>query len=361
MAEEIELKLALTDSASRALLRHPLLASAEKLPTRRLRNIYLDTPGLDLHARGMAVRLRRQGQQWLQTVKCAGTNSEGLSKRPEWEYAYRGTLDFSPIDDPAVREWLARPEISERLEPVFETNFTRRLWRLRNARSESVLLMLDRGTISAGGRTEPILEIELELERGDAGTLSEIANALKPRVALRPESLSKAERGYRLHRPPTEQQETHTMDLILWRHAEAEDGLPDEKRALTPRGEKQARKLAKWLKKRLGNDLKVIVSPAVRCRQTAEALGIPFHTTKMVGTSATAHQVLTAAGWPHGQGTVIVVGHQPTLGRCAAFALTGHEADWPIKKGAVWWLGADGAGGEEPSISLRAVVGPDLA
>jgi adenylate cyclase len=205
MAEEIELKLALTDSASRALLRHPLLASAEKLPTRRLRNIYLDTPGLDLHARGMAVRLRRQGRRWLQTVKCAGTTSEGLSKRPEWEYPYGGMLDFSPIDDPEIREWIDRPEIRERLGPVFETNFTRRQWRLRNVRSESVLLVLDRGTISAGGRSEPILEIELELERGgDAGTLMEVADALKARVPFRPEPLSKAERGYRLYHPATE-------------------------------------------------------------------------------------------------------------------------------------------------------------
>ncbi len=204
MAEEIELKLALTDSASRALLRHPLLASADKLPTRRLRNIYLDTPDLELHGRGMALRLRRQGRRWLQTVKCAGTTSEGLSTRPEWEYPYTGKLRFDPVDDPTVRDWLDRPEIRERLGPVFETNFTRRLWRLRNARSESVLLMLDRGTISAGGQTEPILEIELELERGDVGTLKEIADALKPRVAFRPESLSKAERGYRLTRPKIE-------------------------------------------------------------------------------------------------------------------------------------------------------------
>ncbi len=81
------------------------------------------------------------------------------------------------------------------------------------------------------------------------------------------------------------------MDIILWRHAEAEDGTPDAKRALTPRGEKQARKIAKWLAKRLPEDVRIVVSPAVRCQQTAEALGLPFHTSKLVGTAATRKSV----------------------------------------------------------------------
>ncbi len=149
------------------------------------------------------------------------------------------------------------------------------------------------------------------------------------------------------------------MELILWRHAEAEDGIPDAKRPLTERGQKQARKMAKWLRKRLPEDTRIIVSPALRCQQTAAALEREFEASKHVGTSANAGQVLQAAGWPEAQSSVLVVGHQPTLGRLAAMLLTGQEADWTIKKGAIWWL-STAAVGDEASASLRAALGPDL-
>lgn len=148
------------------------------------------------------------------------------------------------------------------------------------------------------------------------------------------------------------------MDLILWRHAEAEDGAPDGGRALTPRGEKQAKKMAKWLRKRLPDDVRIVVSPAVRCRQTADALGLEFETSKAVGTTAGPQQVIQAAGRPIGEGTVLVVGHQPTLGQVAAQLLAGSAADWNIKKGALWWLAIQ-EGDDE--IILRAALGPDLA
>jgi phosphohistidine phosphatase len=149
------------------------------------------------------------------------------------------------------------------------------------------------------------------------------------------------------------------MDLILWRHAEAEDGTPDAKRALTPRGEKQARKIAKWLAKRLPEDVRIVVSPALRCQQTAEALGLPFHTSKLVGTTASESQLLKAAGWPDAGGTALVVGHQPTLGRVAALLLTGEAGDWTIRKGAVWWFRTNAADGQAETV-LHAAVGPDL-
>ena len=76
------------------------------------------------------------------------------------------------------------------------------------------------------------------------------------------------------------------MDLLLWRHAEAEDGIPDLKRKLTARGEKQAAQMAEWLKKNAPTNLRILVSPAVRCQQTAKALGLPFETDKRIGTEA---------------------------------------------------------------------------
>ena len=146
------------------------------------------------------------------------------------------------------------------------------------------------------------------------------------------------------------------MDLILWRHAEAEDGVPDSRRKLTARGEKQAQKVARWLKKHLPEDVRILSSPALRAVQTAQALGLPFEERKELGTAAGAADLLAAAGWPQAGGCVVIVGHQPTLGRVAALLLAGGEADWNIKKGAAWWFSRRGG-----ATILRAIRGPDLA
>jgi phosphohistidine phosphatase len=150
-----------------------------------------------------------------------------------------------------------------------------------------------------------------------------------------------------------------TMDILLWRHAEAEDGAPDAKRRLTPRGRKQAKQVARWLKPRLPAEARILASPAVRAVQTAEALGLPFEKLDKLGTGASASSLLGAAGWPHAGGTVVVVGHQPTLGRAAALLLTGDAADWSVRKGAVWWFTRRLRNGSVETV-LRAVIAPDL-
>jgi phosphohistidine phosphatase len=148
------------------------------------------------------------------------------------------------------------------------------------------------------------------------------------------------------------------MDIILWRHAEAEDGIPDGARELTKRGLKQAAHVAAWIKERLPDHCRILVSPAKRTEQTAAALGLAFETTRNVGTSASPSDVLAAAGWPDSDGAVLVVGHQPTLGGNAALLLTGEELDWTIKKGALWWFSSrDRHGGD---VVLRAVISPDV-
>jgi phosphohistidine phosphatase len=128
------------------------------------------------------------------------------------------------------------------------------------------------------------------------------------------------------------------MDLILWRHAEAEDGGPDSARRLTKHGRDQARRIAAWLGPRLPKRCEVLVSPATRTQETASELGVRFTTTAAVGTDAVAADVIAAAGWPTHSKAVVIVGHQPTLGRVAATLLSGAEADWHFAKGAVWWL-----------------------
>jgi len=151
------------------------------------------------------------------------------------------------------------------------------------------------------------------------------------------------------------------MDLILWRHADAEDAAPgaaDEARRLTAKGERQAKRVAAWLKKQLPEDARVLVSPAQRAQQTAQALTRRFKVSREVGTAAGPQSILKVAGWPAGDGTVVVVGHQPSLGQAAALALTGSPADWSVKKGAIWWLASRSRDGEE--VVIRAVVAPDM-
>lgn len=146
------------------------------------------------------------------------------------------------------------------------------------------------------------------------------------------------------------------MDLILWRHADAEDGIPDEARRLTAKGRKQARKMADWLERHLPPGWRVIASPAARTCETAAALAVDFVIEPAVSTAAHPQGLLKAAGWPNGKGTVVVVGHQPTLGAAAALALTGAVQPWNVKKGAVWWIARDDDGG----VMVRAVLAPGV-
>lgn len=132
------------------------------------------------------------------------------------------------------------------------------------------------------------------------------------------------------------------MDLILWRHADAEDGdrahADDLKRRLTPRGERQATRVALWLHRQMPDGLRILVSPAVRAQRTAAKLERQFTTVDEIGPAAHAKDLLAASGWPDSRRTVLLVGHQPALGELASLLLIGREAPWTIRKGAVWWL-----------------------
>lgn len=149
------------------------------------------------------------------------------------------------------------------------------------------------------------------------------------------------------------------MDLLLWRHAEAVDGVPDSTRELTERGIRQAHKVAAWLESRRPKKLRVLVSPTVRTRQTASAFTKDFEIVPALGPGNDISGILGACGWPDGGGSVLVVGHQPELGRLASLLLSGHEADWTIKKGALWWF-SNRVRGDETQTVLRAVMPADL-
>jgi phosphohistidine phosphatase len=156
------------------------------------------------------------------------------------------------------------------------------------------------------------------------------------------------------------------MDLILWRHADTAAAMNESEtefhRRLTGKGRKQAAHVAKWLDKHLPHSAKVLVSPAVRTRETAEALGRKFQTVPDIGPGAPAAQVLIAAGWPDNKHPVLVIGHQPALGQVASLLLFGEEQNLSIRKGAVWWItnrSREDDDAKHSRLMLRAAVSPD--
>ena len=148
------------------------------------------------------------------------------------------------------------------------------------------------------------------------------------------------------------------MELILWRHAEAEDTFPDLRRELTDKGRKQAARMADWLNPRLSQDIRILVSPSARTLQTAQALGRDYEQTPALAPGASAEAVLAAAGWPDAACPVLIVGHQPTLGQVAMQLLTGQAGDLAVKKGSLWWFQSRERAGQL-QVVLRAVATPD--
>ncbi len=146
------------------------------------------------------------------------------------------------------------------------------------------------------------------------------------------------------------------MELILWRHAEAEDAMggDDLARALTKRGKKQAERVGAWLKERISDEWRVLASPARRAVQTAKGLHMAFEERPALAPGAAAKAVLAEAGWPDGDRPVVIVGHQPTLGEVAGILL-GTGEGLAIRKAAAWWFvfRNDGA-------MLRAVVDAEM-
>jgi len=149
------------------------------------------------------------------------------------------------------------------------------------------------------------------------------------------------------------------LDLILWRHADAAEGEPDHARPVTPKGAKQAARVAKWLRRRLPSKFTVIASPAQRAQETAAALGVRIRTSSRLAPGASAADILEAAGWPDGKRVVVIVGHQPDLGKAAALLVAGAGGAWSVKKGGLWWL-TNRVRGDETQVVVRAVISPDL-
>jgi phosphohistidine phosphatase len=151
------------------------------------------------------------------------------------------------------------------------------------------------------------------------------------------------------------------MDLILWRHAEAqdeEDRGDDLQRPLTGRGEKQAARMAGWLDRQLPEGARILCSPARRCEQTVLALGRKYKIRQELAPEATEGDLLEVAQWPSAKQAVLLVGHQPALGETIAQLLQFKHGICAVRKGAVWWLRTRERDGHEQTL-LIAVQSPD--
>ncbi len=152
------------------------------------------------------------------------------------------------------------------------------------------------------------------------------------------------------------------MDLIFWRHAEAqepEDGANDLDRPLTPRGEKQAARMAAWLDRQLPEGTRIWVSPARRTEQTALALARKFKLRPELAPGCTVAQLLEVAQWPQAKSAVLIVGHQPVLGQAIAQLLALSEGACAVRKGAVWWLRNRERGAHEQTV-IVSVQTPEI-
>ena len=149
------------------------------------------------------------------------------------------------------------------------------------------------------------------------------------------------------------------MDLVLWRHAEADEAAEgdDHERPLTPKGERQAQRVAQWLNHALPATTRVLVSPLRRAQQTARTLDRRFKTVDALRPQGTVESLLAATRWPESREPVLVVGHQPTLGLAAAYLVSGTPQPWPLRKGSIWWLRGR-VREEKHEVVVLAVLGP---
>ncbi|MDM7858698.1 inorganic triphosphatase [Thiopseudomonas acetoxidans] len=206
MAKETEIKLRVSPETLAALRDSSLIESRRCQPwqQRNLLNCYFDTAEFSLAGAQVALRIRQDGEQLIQTLKTRGASVAGLSERNEWDwYLTENNLDVEKLTDDCWPETLKELD-KQTLSGIFHTDFTRELvelcWQYEGEEAR-VELALDFGVVRTSVQTEEICEMELELRQGQPEALLELAQELANEFALMPCDISKAERGYRLLRP----------------------------------------------------------------------------------------------------------------------------------------------------------------
>lgn len=149
------------------------------------------------------------------------------------------------------------------------------------------------------------------------------------------------------------------MELILWRHADAVENEPDMARDLSGKGRRQAKRMARWLREHLPADARILCSPSNRTRQTADALHRPYELCAAIAPDRSTRDFLKASGWPKGDGTLVLVGHNPAISEAASILLAGEPFPMSLRKGSVLWLTNQTREGE-PDVVLKAAMVPSL-
>lgn len=164
----------------------------------KLKSVYFDTPEHDLHAAGISLRLRRENDGWLQTIKAGQQVADGVSNPVELEAPVDGDEpDIERISDKGLKRTVRQAVEGTTLRPVFET-IVQRTTRKIEVHSSVVELAIDEGEVRAGEDQAELREAELELKSGSAEGLLLAAEALLAGHELRLSRRSKSERGYRL-------------------------------------------------------------------------------------------------------------------------------------------------------------------
>jgi triphosphatase len=194
--QEIEVKLELAPASVRTLKTIPLFRTSKAMPKRADQvSVYFDTNKQTLRQKGLMLRVRRQGRRYLQTIKSNGNS--GIFQRDEWETEIAGKEpDLSKASGTALEPLLSN-KVRRRLKPLFETRIHRTVYPVVSD-GHAIAVSVDRGTIDTGKRSQPLCEIELELERGNAAELFDVARKLSQALPARLAVKSKSERGYEI-------------------------------------------------------------------------------------------------------------------------------------------------------------------
>src|SRR5262249_18102914 len=197
---ELELKLELTREELQRVRAHPALGSLAvgEPVSQTLRSIYFDTPDHRLRALGIAVKLRSEGDRWLQTVELGQAKEIGAPDRLAADGSVeRPEPNLDLIADRRTRRRIAKAVAHSVLEPVFETVVERTTRRLQAAEG-NLELALDEGVVRAGRAESNLCEAELELKSGSPQCLLHTAAHLFATAPVRLAASSRADRGYGL-------------------------------------------------------------------------------------------------------------------------------------------------------------------
>jgi triphosphatase len=198
-SREIELKLDVPARYLPRLTASPLLkgSTISAHEPADLVSVYFDTDKLELHQRGLSLRVRRIGRRLVQTVKQENNGNAALFDRAEWEHDVLAKQPDLDAGRDTTLATLLNKKLRRGLKPVFETRVRRKVFQIQSSESE-IELSIDKGKVEAGGKSSPLCEVELELKQGQAADLFKLAKMLAHEVPLQLAVKSKADRGYAL-------------------------------------------------------------------------------------------------------------------------------------------------------------------